>query len=57
VGDRWSCSALDQTERQRRFLIAARSGGMTDDIGIAPPRTTALANALLGIAAANGTIL
>jgi hypothetical protein len=30
---------------------------MTDEIGIGPPRTTAPANALVGIAAANGTIL
>jgi hypothetical protein len=56
VGDRWFCSALAQADRQRRFLIAATSGGATSDMGAGPPRTTALASALLGIAAANEAI-
>jgi hypothetical protein len=30
-------------------LIAAASGGMIDEVGIGPPRTTAPANALVGI--------
>ena len=33
IADRWFSSALAQTDPERRFLIAATSSGMTDDIG------------------------
>jgi phospholipase C len=33
IGDRWFCSLLGQTDPNRRFLLAATSLGMTDDIG------------------------
>ena len=33
IGDRWFCSVLGQTDPNRRYLIAATSMGMTDDIG------------------------
>ncbi|HEY1990364.1 MAG TPA: alkaline phosphatase family protein [Acidimicrobiales bacterium] len=33
IGDRWFCSLLGQTDPNRRFLIAATSMGMTDDVG------------------------
>ncbi len=33
IGDRWFCSVLGQTDPNRRYLIAATSVGMTDDIG------------------------
>jgi len=33
IGDRWFSSALAQTDPERRYLIAATSSGMTDDIG------------------------
>jgi phospholipase C len=33
IGDRWFCSLLGQTDPNRRYLIAATSTGMTDDIG------------------------
>jgi phospholipase C len=33
IADRWFCSMLGQTDPNRRFLIAATSMGMTDDIG------------------------
>ena len=33
IADRWFCSVLAQTDPQRRYLIAATSTGMTDDIG------------------------
>lgn len=56
IGDRWFCSGLAQTDANRRFLIAATSSGMTDNINTGPPGTTPAANALLGIPAANGTI-
>jgi phospholipase C len=36
IGDRWFCSALAQTDPNRRFLIAATASGMTDDIGGSP---------------------
>ncbi|MFZ0044033.1 MAG: alkaline phosphatase family protein [Solirubrobacteraceae bacterium] len=36
IGDRWFCSALAQTDPNRRFLIAATANGMTDDIGGSP---------------------
>jgi phospholipase C len=32
VADRWFCDVLGQTDPNRRFLIAATSNGMTDDI-------------------------
>ena len=54
IGDRWFCSCLAQTDPQRRYLIAATSGGMTNDVGTGPGN--AQANALLGQPAANGTI-
>jgi phospholipase C len=54
IGDRWFCSLLGQTDPNRRYLIAATSSGMTDDIGSSP--ANAVADATLGIPAANGTI-
>jgi len=33
IGDRWFCSLLGQTDPNRRYLIAATSTGMTDDVG------------------------
>jgi len=33
IGDRWFSSLLGQTDPNRRYLIAATSTGMTDDIG------------------------
>jgi phospholipase C len=33
IGDRWFSSVLGQTDPNRRYLIAATSAGMTDDIG------------------------
>ena len=33
IGDRWFCCLLGQTDPNRRYLIAATSAGMTDDIG------------------------
>ena len=33
LADRWFCSVLGQTDPNRRYLIAATSAGMTDDIG------------------------
>lgn len=36
IGDRWFCSVLGQTDPNRRYLIAATSAGMTDDIGTGP---------------------
>jgi phospholipase C len=33
IGDRWFASCLAQTDPQRRYLLAATSIGMTDDIG------------------------
>ncbi|MBO0731370.1 MAG: hypothetical protein J2P57_19085, partial [Acidimicrobiaceae bacterium] len=56
IGDRFFCSALAQTDPNRRFLIAATASGMTDDINTGPPGSTPAANALLSIPAANGTI-
>jgi phospholipase C len=53
VGDRWFSSCLAQTDPQRRYLIAATSSGMTDDIGTGPGNI--VPNATLG-APANGTI-
>ena len=54
IGDRWFCSCLAQTDPQRRYLIAATSSGMTDDIGTSPGNS--VANSTLGVPAANGTI-
>ena len=54
IADRWFSSCLAQTDPQRRYLIAATSSGMTDDIGTSPGN--AVANSTLGIPAANGTI-
>lgn len=34
VADRWFCSVLGQTHPNRRYLIAATSSGMTDDIAL-----------------------
>ncbi|MHB8438668.1 MAG: alkaline phosphatase family protein [Acidimicrobiales bacterium] len=34
IADRWFCSLLGQTDPNRRFLIAATSAGMTDDIAV-----------------------
>jgi phospholipase C len=34
VGDQWFCSVLGQTDPNRRYLIAATSSGMTDDIAL-----------------------
>jgi phospholipase C len=45
---------LGQTDPNRRYLIAATSSGMTDDIGTGPGN--AVANSTLGVPAANGTI-
>jgi phospholipase C len=50
IGDRWFCSLLGQTDPNRRFLIAATSSGMTDDI----PSPTQ--DATLGLIPSNGTI-
>jgi phospholipase C len=36
IGDRWFSSVLGQTDPNRRYLIAATSAGMTDDIGTSP---------------------
>jgi phospholipase C len=41
IGDRWFCSLLGQTDPNRRYLIAATSMGMTDDIPL-PQQTVAL---------------
>jgi phospholipase C len=53
IADRWFCSCLAQTDPQRRYLIAATSSGMTDDIGTGPGNI--VPDATLG-APANGTI-
>jgi phospholipase C len=53
IGDRWFCSCLAQTDPQRRYLIAATSSGMTDDIGTSPGGI--VPDASLGTPA-NGTI-
>jgi len=33
IADRWFCSVMGQTDPNRRYLVAATSVGMTDDIG------------------------
>jgi phospholipase C len=53
IGDRWFCSCLAQTDPNRRYLIAATSSGMTDDIGTGAG--SIVPDATLG-APANGTI-
>jgi phospholipase C len=53
VGDRWFCSLLGQTDPNRRYLIAATSSGMTDDIGTGAGG--AVPDATLAVPA-NGTI-
>ncbi|HEY2161128.1 MAG TPA: alkaline phosphatase family protein [Solirubrobacteraceae bacterium] len=53
IGDRWFCSCLAQTHPQRRYLIAATSSGMTDDVGTGPGNI--VPDGSLG-APANGTI-
>ncbi|HEY2436469.1 MAG TPA: alkaline phosphatase family protein [Solirubrobacteraceae bacterium] len=53
TGDHWFCSLLGQTDPQRRYLIAATSSGMTDDVGGSIGNLEP--DALLGTPA-NGTI-
>jgi phospholipase C len=53
IGDRWFSSCLAQTDPQRRYLIAATSSGMTDDIGTGPGNIVPDASLA---APANGTI-
>ncbi len=53
IGDRWFSSCLAQTDPQRRYLIAATSSGMTDDIGESIGNL--IPDASLGVPA-NGTI-
>jgi phospholipase C len=36
IADRWFSSVMGQTDPNRRYLIAATSAGMTDDIGNSP---------------------
>jgi phospholipase C len=55
IADRWFCSVLGQTDPNRRYLIAATSSGMTDDISTSPSPGNLLQDALLA-APANGTI-
>ncbi|MHB1444782.1 MAG: alkaline phosphatase family protein [Acidimicrobiales bacterium] len=54
IGDRWFCSVLGQTDPNRRYLIAATSAGMVDDIGTSPGN--AEQDALLTTPAPAGTI-
>ncbi|MHB1923204.1 MAG: alkaline phosphatase family protein [Acidimicrobiales bacterium] len=54
IGDRWFCSVLGQTDPNRRYLIAATSAGMVDDIGTSPGN--AEQDSLLTIPAPAGTI-
>ena len=58
IGDRWFCSMLGQTHPNRRYLIAATSAGMVDDISLStssPSVEMAQQDALLATPA-NGTI-
>jgi phospholipase C len=55
LADRWFCSVLGQTDPNRRYLIAATSAGMTDDVSSSPAIGAAAQNALL-TQRANGTI-
>ena len=54
IGDRWFCSLLDDTDPNRRYLIAGTSQGMTGDIGSGPG--SSVPDSLLGVPAKNGTI-
>ncbi len=54
IGDRWFCSVLGQTDPNRRYLIAATSMGMTDDIGTSAGN--AGPDATLLVSPPNGTI-
>ena len=54
IGDRWFCSVLSQTDPNRRYLIAATSAGMVDDIGTSPGN--AEQDSLLTTPAPAGTI-
>ncbi len=54
IGDRWFCSLLDDTDPNRRYLIAGTSQGMTGDVGSGPG--SAVPDSLLGVPAKNGTI-
>jgi phospholipase C len=53
VADRWFSSVMAQTDPNRRFLVAATSSGMTDDIGTGPGNVVPDASLALP---ANGTI-
>ncbi len=58
VADRWFCSLLGQTDPNRRYLIAATSCGMVDDLALSATSLTvggAEQDALLALPA-NGTI-
>ena len=60
IADRWFCSVLGQTDPNRRYLIAATSSGMVDDIALpstssVPGLGTLEADALLAVPA-GGTI-
>ena len=55
IADRWFCSVLGQTDPNRRYLIAATSAGMTDDVSTMPAIGVAAQNALLA-QRGNGTI-
>jgi phospholipase C len=55
LADRWFCSVLGQTDPNRRYLIAATSAGMTDDVSTSPAIGSAAQDALL-TQKANGTI-
>ena len=50
IGDRYFCSVLGQTDPNRRYLIAATSSGMTDDVP-SPSQ-----DATLAVTPPNGTI-
>jgi phospholipase C len=50
IGDRWFCSVLGQTDPNRRYLFAATSMGMTNDIG-SPAQ-----DATFALSPPNGTI-
>jgi phospholipase C len=54
IGDRWFCSCLAQTDPNRRYLIAATSSGMTDDIGTGAGN--GVPDATLGAVPPGGTI-
>ena len=56
IGDRWFCSVLGQTDPNRRFLIAATSSGMTDDITTSPTNPDGLEMDALLAVPTTGTI-